>query len=100
MLAGVPAPPAGAQELLYVASQEDVTVAVIDMSTRQLVETVDLKELGFSPTAKAHHVAVEPDGSFWYVSLIADGKVLKFDRENRLVGQADFASTSGARWPP
>ncbi|KPJ81357.1 MAG: hypothetical protein AMS19_08325 [Gemmatimonas sp. SG8_23] len=86
----VPATPAGAQELLYVASQEDVTVAVIDMSTRQLVETVDLKELGFSPTAKAHHVAVEPDGSFWYVSLIADGKVLKFDRENRLVGQADF----------
>ena len=32
----VPATPAGAQELLYVASQEDVTVAVIDMSTRQL----------------------------------------------------------------
>jgi YVTN family beta-propeller protein len=73
-----------------VASQEDVTVAVIDMATRSLVETVDLKDLGFSPTAKAHHTAVEPDGSFWYVSLIADGKVLKFDRSNRLVGQVDF----------
>jgi DNA-binding beta-propeller fold protein YncE len=79
-----------AQSYLYVASQEDVTVAVIDMETHALVETVDLKELGFSATAKAHHTAVEPDGSFWYVSLIADGKVLKFDRENRLVGQADF----------
>ena len=86
----VPPAPAGAQELLYVASQEDVTVAVIDMGSNQLVETVDLKELGFSPTAKAHHTAVEADGSFWYVSLIADGKVLKFDRENRLVGQVDF----------
>ncbi len=82
--------PAGAQQLLYVASQEDVTVAVIDMATSQLVETVDLKALGFSPTAKAHHTAVEPDGSYWYVSLIADGKVLKFDRQNRLVAQVDF----------
>lgn len=79
-----------AQDYLYVASQEAVTVAVIDMATNQLVETVDLKQLGFSPTAKAHHTAVEPDGSFWYVSLIAAGKVLKFDRDNRLVGQADF----------
>jgi YVTN family beta-propeller protein len=79
-----------AQELLYVASQEDVTVSVIDMASRSLVETIDLKELGFSPTAKAHDTAVEPDGSFWYVSLIADGKVLKFDRDNRLVGQVDF----------
>ena len=82
--------PAAAQDYLYVASQEDVTVAVIDMSTNTLVETVDLKALGFSETAKAHHVAVEPDGSYWYVSLIAAGKVLKLDRENRLVGQVDF----------
>ena len=80
----------GTRDLLYVAAQEDVTVAIIDMATNELIETVDLKELGFSATAKAHHTAVEPDGSFWYVSLIAAGKVLKFDRENRLVGQADF----------
>jgi len=84
------AAPAGAQNLLYVASQEDVTVAVIHMTTNRLVETVDLKELGYAETAKAHHTAVEPDGSYWYVSLIAAGKVLKLDRENRLVGQADF----------
>ncbi len=82
--------PAAGQGLLYVASQEDVTVAVIDMGQRKLVATVDLKSLGYSPTAKAHHTAVEPDGSFWYVSLIADGKVLKFDRDNRLVGEVDF----------
>ena len=78
------------QELLYVASQEEVTVAVIDMSTNQLVETVDLKEFGYSETAKAHHTAVEPDGSHWYVSLISAGKILKFDRDNQLVGETAF----------
>ena len=78
------------QELLYVASQEEVTVAVIDMSTNQLIETVDLKEFGYSETAKAHHTAVEPDGSHWYVSLIAAGKILKFDRGNHLVGETAF----------
>ena len=82
--------PAATQGLLYVASQEDVSVAVIDMATNTLVRTVDLKALGYSETAKAHHVAVEPDGSYWYVSLIAAGKVLKFDRDDRLVGEADF----------
>ena len=82
--------PAASPNLLYVAAQEDVTVAIIDMATNELIETIDLKELGFSENAKAHHTAVETDGSFWYVSLIAAGKVLKFDRQNRLVGQADF----------
>lgn len=86
----VPAVAVEAQSLLYVASQEEVTVAVIDMSSNELVETVDLKTMGYSETAKAHHTAVEPDGSHWYVSLIAAGKVLKFDRDNRLVGEADF----------
>ncbi len=81
---------ASGQNLLYVASQEDVTVAIIDMSTNELVETVDLRELGFPETAKAHATAVEPDGSFWYVSLIAAGRILKFDRQNHLVGQAEF----------
>ena len=35
-------------------------------------------------------MAVEPDGSFWYASLIADGRVLKFNRDNELVGEAEF----------
>ena len=78
------------QDFLYVASQEDVTVSVIDTRNNELVETVDLKKLGFSESAKAHHTAVEPDGSFWYVSLISAGTILKFDRQNRLVGQSDF----------
>lgn len=84
------APAASAQELLYVASQDEVTVSVIDMASRRLVATVDLKEFGYTETAKPHHTAVEPDGSAWYVSLITAGKVLKFDRANRLVGEVDF----------
>ena len=52
-----------AQDFLYVASQEDVTVSVIDTRSNELLETVDLKSLGFSESAKAHHTAVEPDGT-------------------------------------
>ncbi len=75
---------------LYVCNQDGATVSVIDLSSHQVVETVDLQNLGFSPTAKPHHAIAEPDGSFWYVSLIGDNHVLKFDRENRLVGQVEF----------
>lgn len=82
-----PEAPAG---LLYVANQDPATVNVIDTEQGRVVHTVNLQALGFSGNAKPHHTAVEPDGSYWYVSLIGDGKVLKFDRENRLVGQADF----------
>ncbi len=101
--AGSPATTSGAQEpsastppaaapWLYVANQSSATVTIIDMQTDDVVATVDLQALGFSSNAKPHHVAVEPDGSFWYVSLIGDGRVLKFSRENELVGQAEFTA--------
>ncbi len=77
-------------EFLYVASQSGPALSIIDMSARQVVETIWLTDLGFTANAKPHHVAVEPDGSFWYASLIADGRVLKFNRDNELVGQAEF----------
>jgi len=77
-------------DYLYVTSQSGPAVSIIDMGTRELVETIWLTDLGFTPNAKPHHVVVEPDGSFWYVSLIADGRVLKFNRDNELVGQAEF----------
>lgn len=82
-------PVAGAQAAakLYVVNQAGATISVIDQE-RVAVDTVlDLRTLGFTANAKPHHVAVEEDGSFWYVSLIGDGRVLKFDRGNRLVGQ-------------
>jgi DNA-binding beta-propeller fold protein YncE len=75
---------------LYVTNQGGASITVIDQ-TRLAVDTViDLTKLGFSPNAKPHHAIVEPDGSFWYATLIGDGKVLKFDRANRLIGQVSM----------
>jgi YVTN family beta-propeller protein len=77
---------------LYVANQEAATVSVIDASTYTLIATVDLQALGFSAKAKPHDTAVEPDGSYWFVSLIGDGYVLKLDRDNHVVAKAAFAT--------
>jgi DNA-binding beta-propeller fold protein YncE len=87
--------PALAQEgigpdYLYVAVQGEAAVAVVDMDAMEEVARVDLTALGFSANASPHHVAVDPDGSHWYVSLIAENRVLRFDRGNQLVGQATF----------
>ncbi|MCB0720304.1 MAG: YncE family protein [Bacteroidetes bacterium] len=60
------------------------------MSTNEVVGKVDLQKLGFSANAKPHHIAVEPDGSFWYLSMIGENKVLKFNTKNELVGSAEF----------
>lgn len=79
-------------ERLYVANQDAAMVTVVDAATLAVIDTVKLTKLGFSPAARPHHVVVEPDGSFWYVSLIGDNRVLKLDRENRVVGQAPFAA--------
>ena len=79
--------PAGAARL-YVPNQNDATVMVLDARTGALTATVDLRAAGFTVNAKPHAVIAEPDGSAWYVTLIGDGYVAKFDRENRLQGRA------------
>ncbi len=79
-----------APTLVYVANQGVATVTVIDSETLEIVDVVDLKALGFSANARPHHIVVEPDGSHWYVSMIGENRVLKFDRDNELVGQAEF----------
>lgn len=81
---------ADTRPLLYVCNQEGASVSVIDMTTDEVIRTIDLEHFGFPPTAKPHHIVAEPDGSFWYLSLIGAGKVVKFDREDRVVGEADF----------
>lgn len=83
--AGAPAPVGAAK--LYVVNQTGASIAVIDQQRLAVDTVLDLTRMGFSPNAKPHHIAVEPDGSAWYVSLIGDGRVLKFDRANRLLGQ-------------
>ncbi len=79
-----------APAVLYVANQEAARVTVIDTETGAVTAVIDLEQMGFGANAKPHDVAVEPDGSFWYVSLIGANRVLKFDRENRLVGTVEF----------
>lgn len=87
---GGPRSSVAAPALLYVCNQNDASVSVIDQATNRVVRTVDLTKLGFSANAKPHHVAVEPDGSAWYVTLIGDGKIVKLDRNDRVIGQAVF----------
>ena len=77
-------------DLLYVCIQDDAKIAVVDMRAKAVVRTVDLQTLGFPATAKPHYVVVEPDGSFWYVSLIGANRVVKFDRQDRVVGQFEM----------
>ncbi|WP_419948249.1 YncE family protein [Candidatus Palauibacter sp.] len=96
-VAGLPtlrATPAAAQTAdgayLYVANQEAAAVTVIDLSTHDVSQVIDLEAMGYGANAKPHHIAVEPDGSFWYVSLIAADRVLKFDRGNNLVASVEF----------
>ncbi|MFO8099833.1 MAG: YncE family protein [Salinibacter sp.] len=76
---------------LYVCNQGEATISVIDMASHSVVETVDLTRMGFSENAKPHHVLADPDGSYWYVTLIGDNTILKFNRDNELVDQlSDF----------
>lgn len=81
-----PAPARSAQRL-YVPNQNDATVTVIDPASGQAVTTVDLTLSGFTANAKPHAVIAEPDGSAWYVTLMGDGWVAKFDRNNQLLGK-------------
>ncbi|HEX7049351.1 MAG TPA: hypothetical protein VF188_03980 [Longimicrobiales bacterium] len=87
--AGGPGGRPGAPALLYVTNQDAATVSVIDVGTLEVLRTVRLQDYGFSANAKPHDVAVEPDGSAWYVSLIGDNKVVKFSADDRVLGQAD-----------
>ncbi len=72
---------------LYVCNQGEATISVIEMDSQSVVETVDLKARGFSPNAKPHHVLAEPNGEHWYVTLIGENTILKFNQENEIVGR-------------
>ncbi len=78
------------RDRLYVCNQGAATISVIDMSTNEIVDTINLQELGFSANAKPHHAIAEPDGSAWYVTLIGANRVLKFNAQNELIAQAEM----------
>lgn len=75
---------------VYVPNQADATVSVIDTESREVVETVDLQELGFPADAKPHDIVASDDGSAWYVSLIGANTVVEFDASDEMVGRASF----------
>lgn len=85
----LPAESVPAQKL-YITNQSGASITVVDQQKLTTDTTIDLTKIGFTANAKPHHVAVEKDGSFWYATLIGDGKVLKFDRTNKLVGQVSM----------
>jgi DNA-binding beta-propeller fold protein YncE len=87
-LLAVPRAAAAQAELVYVCVQDEARIAVIDAGTRELVRTIDLTALGFSANAKPHHIVGEPDGSFWYITLIGDNRVIKLDANDRVVAQS------------
>jgi len=96
LVLGVALPaPAQSSPNLYVCNQGEATISVIDMDTMTEETTVDLKDRGFSENAKPHHVVAEPDGSNWYVSLIGANAILKFNRQNEIVGRLDDFEVPG-----
>src|ERR1700752_5334562 len=80
---------AGRPLLVYVANQASGKVTVVNADNDSVVATVDFSTLGFSAHPKPHHIVVEPDGSYWYVSLVGDNAVVKLDRANHVVAKAE-----------
>jgi len=80
---------------LYVCNQGEATVSIIDMDSKTVTTTVDLKTRGFSENAKPHHVVAEPNGSHWYVTLIGANTILKFNRKNEIVDRIDDFEVPG-----
>lgn len=75
---------------LYVCNQDAGMISVIDADAKVVIRNIKLTDLGYSSAPKPHDTAVEPDGEHWYVSLIGDGKVLKFDKNYNFIAEADF----------
>ena len=80
----------GSRNLVFVANQGEASISIIDAQANVVARRVDLTRLGFSRTAKPHHVAVAGDASHWYVSLIGENRVVKFNRENEVVGKVEI----------
>lgn len=77
-----------AEAFVYVTNQDAGTVSVIDAERQVVARVVDFTALGYGGAPKPHHVAVEADGSAWYVSLIGANTIVKLDRENEVVEDA------------
>ena len=83
-------PYADASRRLYVANEAGALVTIIDTEKHRVIGTVDLTERGFGPNCKPHDTAVGPNGEYWYLSLIGADRVLKFNRDNEIIGRVTF----------
>ena len=79
---------ADAEALIYVCNQMANRVAILDAERMQVIRYVYFDAFGESEGqmmgALPHHVAAEPDGSAWYVNLIAGtdgGSILKLSAD-------------------
>lgn len=70
---------------LYVCNQGEATVSVIDMTSMSVEAKVNLQSLGFSENAKPHHAVAGPEGKHWYLTMIGENTILKFNRQNQIV---------------
>jgi YVTN family beta-propeller protein len=86
-------PYADATQLLYVPSENDALISVIDAKSQLVIRNVDLvADFRLSPNSRPTHVVIDPDSNHWYVSLSGINRVLKLDRVNTLVGQVEIES--------
>ena len=95
-----PRPDPVPERWLYVCIQDDAAIAVVDMEALETVAVIRLDALGFSPRAAPHDIAVAPDGRYWYVSLVGEHRVLRFDEENRLAGSFEMETPGMLRLDP
>lgn len=65
-------PYAGSTNVLYVCSQGAATINVIDVDARLVIRNIDLTDAqyGYPASSKPHHIAVSPDKSAFFVSMI------------------------------
>ncbi len=85
-------PYSNSQNLLYVCSQGEAIVNIIDADAKVVIRNIHLTDFGFPPSSKPHHIAFSPDKNYWFVSCISTevNKVLKFDvATNQLVGEVE-----------
>jgi DNA-binding beta-propeller fold protein YncE len=93
-------PYADVQNRLYVANEAGALVTIIDANENRVIGTVDLTDRGFGPNSKPHDTAVTSDGEHWFVSLIGANRVLKFNRDNEIVGRTEFEVPGLMKYAP
>ena len=83
-------PYASSANRLYITHASAPVITIIESSKAVIIARLELEDYGFTSRARARHVAVEPDGTFWYASISSTRwnereVVAKFNRSNQLV---------------